>query len=61
MTRNRGESNGRAKLKPEDVREIMTSAETYEALAERYQIHPTYVWKLKTKKRWSHLEEGEKP
>jgi hypothetical protein len=53
----RGERNPHARLKPNDVREILTSAETYEALAEKYSIHPTYVWKLKTKKRWSHLDE----
>ncbi len=53
----KGEHNPRARLKPNDVREIVSSCDTYEALAERYDIHPTYVWKLKTKKRWSHLDE----
>jgi hypothetical protein len=51
----RGENNGRARLTERDVREIVTSAETYEQLAERFNIHPTYVWKLRTKKRWRHV------
>ena len=54
----RGHRNPRAKLTEADAREIMTSAETYEALAQRFNIHPTYVWKIRTKKNWKHLDDA---
>ena len=53
---NKGERNGRAKLSEQQAREILTSAETYTKLAERFDVSLSTVAFIRTKRRWKHLE-----
>lgn len=53
----RGHRNPRAKLTEADARQILTSAERYSDLAERFNVSLSTVAFIRTKRRWKHLDE----
>lgn len=58
VNRNRsaiGERNGRSKLNPEQVKEILASADTPTILGKRYHVDPRLIVKIKKREIWKHL------
>lgn len=53
--RQRGEGHTRAKLTDEQVRCIRSSAEHYRALAERYDVSPNHIHRLRGGRAWKHV------
>ena len=54
---NKGERNPRAKLTEREAREVLSSSEKYEDLAQRLNISVSSVAFIKTRRRWKHLDE----
>ena len=52
----RGERSGTAKLTEDEVRAIRASKDTNRDLAEAYGIAPAYVWQVRNRKTWKHVE-----
>lgn len=51
-----GERNPQSKLTKENVVEIRSSTETQEVLGKRYGVMQSAISRIKTGKRWTHLE-----
>ncbi len=51
-----GENNGKSKLTENDVRDIRQSKESAKILAEKYSINSDYVYLIKNRKRWKHVD-----
>jgi hypothetical protein len=51
----RGEMNGQAKLKPEDVSAILRDERPQQRIAEDYGISQPAVWAIKARKKWAHI------
>jgi hypothetical protein len=50
-----GTRHHNARLTEQDVFAIRCDSRTRKDIARHYKIHPVYVWKIKTKRRWGHL------
>ncbi len=55
-----GEKHGMARLTATQVREIRSSPESDRAIAPRYEISRAYVWQIRARKVWKHLDERTK-
>lgn len=54
----RGEMQGMAKLKEDDVREIRAFRErglTYDQIAEKFNVHRTNIYQIAKRKTWTHI------
>jgi hypothetical protein len=51
----RGEAAGNVKITEDDVRAIRGSTEGRNALAKRYGISPTAIYKIRTRRHWKHV------
>lgn len=51
----KGEKHHTAKLKNEQVLEIMRAVGTHSEIARRYGVYPTTIWKIREGKTWKHL------
>jgi hypothetical protein len=52
----RGVHNGRARLRPDDVRAIRGSTETYHTLATRYGVTTANIRRIVSRQTWRHIE-----
>lgn len=55
----KGEASGRSKLKNEEViaiKKLLADGMTYRKIAEMFNIHPSTVGNIATKKNWLHIE-----
>lgn len=53
----RGEQIGTSKLTEAQIREIKASAGiSQKALAEKYGVKPTHIWRIRTGKSWAHVQ-----
>jgi hypothetical protein len=50
-----GDLNGRAKLEPEAIASIRSSAGRYSQIARRFGVTPSAVGMIKRRERWAHL------
>jgi hypothetical protein len=53
----KGEDHNMAKLTEKDARAIKSSSESNPTLAERYGVHTSTVWLIRTGRNWKCLDE----
>lgn len=53
--RSRGSTHGHAKFTERDIAEIRTSDETNIALGRRYNVIYKTIWKIRTRRSWTHV------
>ena len=57
----RGEQIGTAKLTVEDVLAIKASKASASSLADKYSVHKTNIWAIRSGKSWAHLNSASNP
>jgi hypothetical protein len=53
----KGEEHAMAKLTDDQVRAIRKSTASNQVLAEKYRLHVSTIWLVRSNRRWRHLDD----